>query len=176
LQGFAKFGAKKDQLKASVWLSDFEDLCRLISGHPPNSFGAEWGLLVKQKLEGNALFAIDAFHKKLNRAPTYVEMKAELIARFDCIVDDVKSLKSKFNKLTWDDSSSLAEFLLQFQNLAILFETKRSNSDLVVKLRSQMTPQINLFLDTSFAGVQDPPLPNVLTLLRASSFINLFKN
>jgi hypothetical protein len=55
----------------------------MVSGLPAPLEGEEWGLLLRQKLDGNALITIDAFHKKLGRAPTYGEMKDELINRFD---------------------------------------------------------------------------------------------
>jgi hypothetical protein len=131
---------------------------------------------LRQKLDGHALITIDAFHKKLGRAPTYGEMKNELINRFDHVALDARSVKSKFNKLIWDDKAPLSDFLLEFQNLAILIENDRSNSDLVMKLRSQVNSQINVFIDTTFAGIMDPPLHDILSALRSSNFINMFKS
>jgi hypothetical protein len=128
--------------------------------------------LLRQKLEGDALHSIEADHKKLKRAASFREMRNDLIFRFEHIAADSKSLKIKFNKLLGDDKTTLGDFLLQFQNLACLIETKISNSDLVGKLRSQVNSQINLFIDRTFAGVFDPPLDQVLSCLRVSNLIN----
>jgi hypothetical protein len=74
--------------------------------------------------------------------------------------------------------SGMTKFLCpfsEFQNLAILIENERSNCDLVMKLRSQVNSQINAFIDTTFAGIMDPPLHDLLSALRSSNFINMFK-
>ncbi len=52
----------------------------------------------------------------------------------------------------------------------------RTNSDIVQKLRSQLNQQINSFIDTIFAGNPDPPLSDVLYVIRNSNFSNMYKS
>ncbi len=69
------------------------------------------GHLLRQKLERDPILAMDALHKQLGRAPSYNEMKAELIDTFDHVAIDSRALKMKFNKLSWDDKTPLSYLL-----------------------------------------------------------------
>ena len=172
IQALQNYNGKRTGPRVSNFLADFESALRLLSGRTLPTPGNEWGLLLKSKLEGDARIAIDALQASLNRVPTYVEMHDALRKQFAFSYEDAQALTAKLEKLTWDGSWTLGDYLNRFWSLSLRISDKRSNMDLVRTLKNALPRFIINQIEGQFSVHDDPPLEDIIQYLRRTSWIN----
>eukprot|EP00884_Botryococcus_braunii_P009020 jgi/Botrbrau1/18119/Bobra.0757s0001.1 len=172
VQALPNYNGKRSGPRVNNYLSDFQAALRLLSKRTLPTPGAKWGLLLKSKLEGDARIAIDALQASLNRVPTFQEMHDALCRQFAFSYEDVHSLTSKLEKLSWDGSWTLGDYLTRFWSLSLRIADKRSNMDLVKTLTKALPRCIINQLEGQFSTQEDPRLDDIIEFLKRTSWVN----
>jgi hypothetical protein len=172
VQALPNYSGKRNGPRVTNYLADFEAALRLLSKRTLPTPGAEWGLLLKSKLEGDARLAIDALQASLSRVPTFQEMHDALSRQFAFSYEDVHSLTSKLENLSWDGSWTLGDYLTRFWSLSLRIADKRSNMDLVKTLKKALPRYIINQIESQFSTQEDPRLEDIIDYLKRTSWVN----
>eukprot|EP00884_Botryococcus_braunii_P010916 jgi/Botrbrau1/19826/Bobra.0124s0067.1 len=99
-------------------------------------------------------------------------MHDALCRQFAFSYEDVHSLTSKLEKLSWDGSWTLGDYLTRFWSLSLRIADKRSNMDLMKTLKKALPRYIVNQLEGQFSTQEDPRLDDIIEFLKRTSWVN----
>lgn len=89
-------------------------------------------------------------------------MQEALSKQFAFSYEDVHALTMKLEKLSWEGSWTLGEFLTRFWSLTLRIADKRSNMDLVKTLKKALPRYVVNQIEGHFSIHDDPLLDDII--------------